>query len=177
VGASKDIVSDRFEILINSVLGINLAAFYDDGRAGLPASTGPIQPQVGKESIYTVRVRVTNTSNDVVDAAYRTVLPEGIRWTNAKYATIGDVVYNERTREVRWNMGAIPVRAGTALPGPEFSFQVGLTPSLNQVGEKVALTKGHTVDGTDVFTAARLHAEAAAVTTENVDPKRSEVLR
>lgn len=177
VGATKEIISDQFKILVNSVIGLNLAAFYDDGRAGLPVSTGPKQPQVGQESIYTIRVRLTNTSNDVVDAVYRTTLPDGIRWTNNKYTTVGDVVYNERNREVQWNIGAIPARAGAALPGPEFAFQVGLTPSLNQVGSKAALTKGHTLDGTDVFTAARLHAESAAMTTENVDPAHSEVLR
>lgn len=177
VGAPKEIVSDRFEIFVNSVLSLDLAALYDDGRAGLPVGKGPVQPQVGQESVYTVRVRANNTSNDVVDAIYRTVLPEGLRWTNDKYTTVGSVAYNERTREVRWNIGAVPARAGTALPSPEFSFQVGLTPSLHQVGEKAALTKGHTFDGTDVFTAARLHAEGPALTTEDVDPRRAEVLR
>jgi uncharacterized protein DUF11 len=176
-GATKAISSDRFELLVNSVLSIERAAFYDDGRAGLPPSTGPKQPTVGKETTYSVRVRIGNTSNDVVDSAFRTIIPEGLRWLDKKYTTVGDVTYNERTREVQWKIPAIAARAGALLPGPELAFQVGVTPSLNQLGKNVALTKALSLSGTDVFTAARLTAEAPALTTEDVDPKASEVLR
>lgn len=177
IGQPKEIFSDRFEILLNSVLTLAIDGFFDDGRAGLPVSTGPVPPRVGEETITTIRARVSNTSNDVVDAVYRTKLPEGIRWTDNKYTTSGDVAYNPRAREVTWNIGAIPARAGTGLPGPEFSFQVGLTPSLNQVGKEVPLTRGHSVEGTDVFTAARLQASADALTTRDSYQKNGGVVR
>lgn len=175
VGAAKEVISDRFELYLNSVVGLEMDAFYDDGRAGLPSSTGPTQPRVGQESIYTVRARVTNTSNDIVDAVYRTVLPEGIRWTNKYYTTVGKVAYNERNREILWTIGAVPARAGIGVLAPEFSFQIGLTPSLNQVGDSAVLTKTHVFDGTDVFTAAKLHMEREALTTEHIDPQHAEV--
>lgn len=176
-GAPKQVATDRFEILLNSVPSLDLAAFYDDGRAGLPVSTGPLPPQVGQETILTVRVRVSNTSNALVDTAYRTVLPESVRWVGQEYHTTGDVRYNERTRDVLWTIPLIAARAGTALPGPEFAYQVAIIPSLNQVGQEVALTRGHTLEGTDAFTAARLRAEAETMTTRHVDPKKAEVVR
>lgn len=176
-GAPKQVITDQFEILLNTVPSIALAAFYDDGRAGLPVSQGPIPPEVGKETIVTVSARLGNTSNEIIDATYRTVLPEGVRWVGKEYHTTGEVRYNERTRDVSWTVPLIAARAGVALPSPEFAFQVGITPSLNQVGSEVALTRGHTLEGTDAFTTARLRAEAAAVTTRNVDPKNAEVVR
>ena len=176
-GAPKQVITDQFEILLNSVPSIVLDAFQDDGRSGLPVSTGPMPPEVGKETILTVRARLGNTSNEMIDAAYRTVLPEGVRWIGKEYHTTGEVRFNERTKDVSWAVPLIPARAGTALPGPELAFQVGITPSLNQIGSEVALTRGHTLEGTDAFTTARLRAEAEAVTTLNVDPTKAEVVR
>ncbi|TSC61513.1 MAG: Uncharacterized protein G01um1014106_744 [Parcubacteria group bacterium Gr01-1014_106] len=176
-GAPKQVVTDQFDILLNTVPSIRLDAFTDDGRAGLPTSTGPMPPQVGKETVLTVRARLNNTSNDVIDATHKTVLPEGVRWVGKEYHTIGEVRFNERTRDVVWTVPLLPARAGAALPEPEFAFQVAITPSLNQAGQEVALTRGHTLDGTDAFTTVRVRAEAAAVTTRNVDPKKAEVVR
>lgn len=176
-GAPKQVASDRFEILLNSVPAVTLGAFYDDGRAGLPVSTGPLPPQVGQETTFTVRARLSNTSNDLIDAAYRTTLPENVQWTSKEYHTVGDVRFNERTREVLWTVPLLPSRAGVALPEPEFAFQVSIRPSLNEVGAAVALTKGHVLEGTDAYTTVRLRAEAPAVTTESVDPKKAQVIR
>lgn len=176
-GAEREVTSGRFDILLNSVMGIEMGAFYDDGRAGLPVSTGPRQPQVGEESVYTIRARVTNTSNAVVDAVYRAVLPEGVRWTGDAYATVGRVAFDERTREVRWDIGVIPPGAGAVLPGPESAFQVGITPSVNQVGSTPVLAKGSSLDGTDAFTTERLRAAAEAATTRLVDPQHADVVR
>ncbi len=178
-GAPKQVATDRFQMLLNTVPSIALNAFYDDGRAGLPVSTGPLPPEVGKETILTVRVRVHNTSNEITDAAYSTVLPEGIRWVGKEYHTdpASTVAFNERTRDVTWRIPLVPARAGVALPGPEFAFQVGITPSLNQVGQEVALTRGHVLEGTDAFTTARVRAEAEGATTRLVDPRKAEVVR
>lgn len=177
IGSAKIISSGVFQILLNSVLQINLAVYYDDGRTGLPVSVGPQPPRVGAETIYAVRVRINNTSADVTDGVFRTTLPEGIRWVNNKYTTTGTVTYDERTREIRWVVGVIPARSGTGLPAPEFDFQVGLTPSLNQVGSKPVLCLGGTLEGTDSFSASRLRAVSEAVTTEMANPENSAVLR
>ena len=177
VGATKIISSGKFQIMVNSVLSLETAAFYDDGRAGLPVSTGPMPPQVGQETTYTIRVRVKNTSNDVVEGLYRTILPEGLRWVNNKYTTTGQVTFDERTREIKWQIGIVSARAGTAMPGPELAFQVGLTPSLNQIQTKPNLLLGASFDATDTFTGSKLRATADVINTENVDPLKSEVVR
>ncbi|MDP3685738.1 MAG: hypothetical protein Q8R32_02810, partial [bacterium] len=87
-GAPKQVATDRFEILLNTVPKIGLDAFSDDGRAGLAKSIGPLPPQVGQETTLTVRARLTNTTNDVIDATYKTVLPEGVRWVGSEYHTV-----------------------------------------------------------------------------------------
>lgn len=176
-GAPKQVATDRFEVLLNTVPKITLDAFSDDGRAGLEKSQGPLPPQVGQETTLTVRARLTNTTNDMIDATYKTVLPEGVRWVGSEYHTAGEIRFNERTRDVVWTIPLIPARAGVALPGPEFAFQVGITPSLNQVGSEVALTRGHTLEGTDAFSTTRVRAEGEAVTTRHADPKKAEVVR
>lgn len=177
IGGEKIITSGAFQIMLNSVLEIDLAAYYDDGRTGLPISVGPQPPRVGAETIYTIRVRLNNTSADVTDGVYRTTLPEGVRWVNNKYTTTGNVTYDERTREIRWTIGIIPARSGTGVPAPEFDFQVGITPSLNQIGSKPVLCLGGSLDGTDSFSTSRLHAISGVVTTELVNPEHSDVVR
>lgn len=177
VGGTKIITSGIFQIILNSVLQINTAAYYDDGRTGLPVSVGPQPPRVGSETIYTIRVRISNTSADVTDGVYRVVLPEGIRWVNNKYTTTGSATFDERTREVRWTIGIIPARSGTGIPGPEFDFQIGLTPSINQVGSKPVLALGASLEGTDSFSTSRLRATNEAITTELVNPEKSDVVR
>lgn len=177
ISTNKIISSGTFQIMINSVMQINMAAFYDDGRTGLPISIGPQPPQVGKETIYTVRVRIANSSADIVDGVYRTILPEGIRWVDNKYSTTGTVSFNERTREIVWKVNIIPARSGTGLPGPELNFQVGLTPSLNQIGQTPVLCLGSSLDGTDTFTSARIHTETEAIDTESANPEKSQVTR
>jgi hypothetical protein len=177
VGAEKIITSGIFQIVLNSILQINTSAYFDDGRTGLPASVGPQPPRVGTETIYTIRVRLGNTSADVTDGVYRVALPEGIRWVNNKFTTTGNVTYDERTREIRWTIGIIPARSGTGLPSPEFDFQVGLTPSLNQIGSKPVLCLGGAIDGTDSFSTSHLRAVSEPITTEMVDSERSDVVR
>ena len=177
IGGEKIISSGAFQIMLNSVLQVNLAAYYDDGRTGLPVSVGPQPPQVGTETIYTIRVRLNNSSADVTDGIYRTTLPEGIRWINNKYTTTGTVTYDERTREIRWLIGIIPARSGSGVPAPAFDFQVGLTPSLNQIGSKPVLCLGGSIEGTDSFSASRLRAISDIVTTEMVNPELSDVVR
>lgn len=176
-GAPKQVVTDEFEILLNTVPAVTRDAFLDDGRAGLPVSVGSLPPTVGKETTFTVRSRVANTSNEIIDATVQTVLPEGVRWVGKEYHTVGEVRFNERTRDVIWTIPLIPARAGAALLGPEFAFQVGLTPSLNQLGSMLALTRAITLQGTDAHTTARVRAEAEVVTTETVDPEHAAVVR
>jgi len=177
IGTNKTILSGSFQIMLNSVMQINMAAYYDDGRTGLPVSVGPQPPQVGKETIYTVRVRVANSSADVIDGVYHAVLPEGIRWVGNKYSTTGTVTFDERTREIVWKINIIPARSGTGLPGPELNFQVGLSPSMNQIGSRPVLCLGSSLDGTDTFTSARLHAVGESIDTESANPEKSEVTR
>lgn len=176
-GAPKQVVTDEFEILLNTVPAVTRDAFLDDGRAGLPVSAGSLPPMVGKETTFTVRARIANTSNEIIDATVQTVLPEGVRWVGKEYHTVGEVRFNERTRDVIWTIPLIPARAGTALLGPEFAFQVGITPSLNQLGSIIALTRVTTLQGTDAHTTAIVRAEAEAVTTETVDPEHAAVVR
>jgi len=177
IGTNKTISSGTFQIMLNSVMQVNMAAYYDDGRTGLPVGVGPQPPQVGKETIYTIRARITNSSADVVDGVYRAVLPEGIRWVGNKYSTTGTVTFDERTREIVWKINIVPARSGTGLPGPELNFQVGLTPSMNQIDSRPTLCLGSSLDGTDTFTSARLHAVGAAIDTESVNPEKSQVTR
>jgi hypothetical protein len=177
IGTNKIISSGIFQIMLNSVMQVAMTAYYDDGRTGLPVSVGPQPPQVGKETIYTIRAKINNSSADVVDGVYRTVLPDGIRWVGNKYSTTGTVSFDERTREVVWKIDIIPARSGTGLPGPELNFQIGLTPSMNQIDSRPVLCLGSSLDGTDTFTSARLHTTGEAVNTEVASPDNSEVIR
>jgi hypothetical protein len=82
------------------------------------------------------------------------------------------VSYDDRTKEVTWEIGRIPAGAGVIMSAYELIFQIGLTPSINQVGQLPVLINESTVEGRDTFTNNNLTATSPAVNTSVPDDLR-----
>src|SRR5690606_36507934 len=74
-------------------------------------NTGPMPPQVGQETTYTIRWNISNSTNVLNNATVRTVLPTGIVWKDVvvPQSERSLMQYNTVTREIVWNAGTIPV--------------------------------------------------------------------
>jgi hypothetical protein len=158
---------------INSRIGLNTKVYYNEPSQGV-YNTGPIPPRVDNLTTYTVHWQISNVSNDLDGVRVKTVLPQGINWTNYQInrSNKGLVSYNERTQEVVWDVGKVPAGVGTTMSTYELIFQIGLTPSINQVGQTPILINASTIEGRDTFTNNNLTATTSSINTGVPDDPR-----
>ncbi len=165
---SGDNATEVVVIETNKTLRVNtVAQFVARGlyNTGSFAPTGPMPPRVGQETLYTIEWTMLNSTNDIKEAQVKAVIPPGLRFVDDIVPKTENVSYDSVDRTVTWNIGTI--RAGSAVGGGrrEVSFQIGLTPSVNQVGETPTILRGINFGGIDTFTQKVLNINAADITT------------
>lgn len=143
---------------INSQLDLGAKAYYNEGS---------IPPRVDQLTTYTVRWQITNTSNDLENVKIWAILPQGITWSNNYINKVSDsqVSYNERTKEVVWQIDKVPAGVGVILPIYELIFQIGLRPSINQVGQTLTLINESSAEAKDTFTKETLKDFSSIIDT------------
>jgi len=158
---------------INSRLDIKSKVYYNEPSPGI-FNTGPLPPKVNELTTYTVHWQISNGSNDLENVRINAVLPQGINWSNYYINKVSDsqVYYNERTKEVIWEIQKVPAGVGSVSSLYELIFQIGLTPSVNQVGESPVLINESSAEGKDTFTQVILDSSARSVTTTIPDDPR-----
>ncbi len=155
--------SSEKKIKVETLLGISSYGTY----FGDPfANTGPIPPQVGNETTYTINWKVINTSNDVSNAVVTATLPVAVRFTGKIFPTGAPLTYNAVNHTITWKIGSIPSATGYAENEAEMvAFQVALLPGLSQVQTRPTLLSSAVITGTDKFTNTELSVTSADVTT------------
>jgi len=161
---SEEIAGNTVNIKVNSKLVLTEKGFYwDDGKL---KNSGPIPPRVGKTTTYTIHWQLLNLANDVKDAKVSAILPAGVGWSNSMEVTNGNLDFNNITRTVTWNIGAIPANVSIKLPTYEAVFQVSVNPAQADVGSALTLLGQAAVSGIDEFTGVELYSSVPAKTTE-----------
>jgi len=133
--------------IISNVGLINKALYY----SGPFTNTGPIPPQVEKETTYTIVWSISNTANNISGALVRSTLPTWVRFVGQTSPPSEDLSYNATTREITWNVGGILKGTGITEQKKEVSFQIGFTPSLSQVDKIPKIINETILTGHDDF--------------------------
>ncbi len=134
---------------------------------GTFSNTGPIPPRVEQETTYTVTWSVTNTSSQLRDAIVKTVLPSYIEWKNIKQPTAEELVFNPTSRELVWKLG----RVQPGVIPRSVAFQIGLLPTLDQVGINPVLIDEMKLSAFDTFAETMVEDKVVAVSTKQIsDP-------
>lgn len=128
------------------------------GQAGL--INGPVPPQVGQTTIYSVTLVAEAGANDVTDGIINTSLPLYINWLN-QYQGDGELTYNNVSKQIEWRVGDID--AGRR---KQITMQVSIQPSISQVATKPVLVNNQKMRANDRFTGVLLQATAPAIITE-----------
>lgn len=122
---------------------------------------GPVPPKAEQETTYTVTWIVTNSQNAVANASVSAILPSYVRFTNM--ISSGEVVtYNAVGGIVTWKVGDIAEGGARTV-----SFQIGVTPSLSQVGNVPAVVSDQRVAALDRFAGTQIENTASALTTQS----------
>jgi hypothetical protein len=126
---------------------------------------GPMPPEVEQKTVYTIIWSISNAVNDISDATVRAVLPPYMSWENAQSPSTEDVTFDAASGQVIWRAGKIRSGTGFSTPARTVAFQVGLTPSLPQIGTAPILIQSATLTAQDDVTGSQLSTGTGALTT------------
>lgn len=168
VGENKIVASNELDVKINSRLIVQAKGYYQDPSGH--TNTGPIPPQVGQKTTYTIHWQVVNVNNAVKNAVVSGVLPTGVSFEGQLSLTGGqNLRYDDRTGQIMWDLGDLSAHTGVRLPTQEAIFQISITPSPDQIDQTVPLTASDAaaaITGIDVFTEQELSSFAKELTTD-----------
>lgn len=164
---------DLQELKINSKFEFYQRGFRD---AGPFDNSGPIPPQVGQKSTYTISWQVLNSSNDLSNVVIRGAFPSRVSWEGAVVPDGENLTFNSNTGEIVWNIGNLEHAVGFLLPIRQVSFQVGVTPREEDIGGALELIGLSNAVARDTFTGTQLEDFSSAIdTTLPDDPSVSEI--
>ena len=152
IGANKIIASNRISFKVMTGLVLDIKGYHFDSFG----NTGPMPPTVGNETTYTLTVRVASTINAMEGARAMLTVPGQVRYIKTQSVSQGNVIYNDRSGEIFWNIGTI---APGVSQMTELSIQLGFTPDPSQVGDESALTNTLNFTATDMWSGEPLARE------------------
>ncbi|PIR70578.1 MAG: hypothetical protein COU46_00775 [Candidatus Niyogibacteria bacterium CG10_big_fil_rev_8_21_14_0_10_42_19] len=128
--------------------------------------TGPLPPKVGQETVYTVIWSLVNTTNNAANIRVVSKLPPYVSWKNRTLPHDANITYNEETREVVWFLNILQAGTGTIRPATEAQFQIGLIPSVIDVGKNPILMSEVQASGLDEYAQVIVSDTEPALTTD-----------
>ncbi|MFZ2153716.1 MAG: hypothetical protein WAV16_00620 [Candidatus Moraniibacteriota bacterium] len=155
LGYSKNISSGVLTKLNSRVTLENSVVFEDNDIK----NSGPVPEVVGEETTYTMIWKIKNLSNSISDTKVQTVLPTWVKWKNVVFPTTENLVFNERTQEVIWEVGKLDNGVGFLLSPREIKFQVGIVPEVNQLDRDIKLDQKVFLTAKDDFTGEEISIE------------------
>jgi len=164
IEANKIISGNRMDAKINSKVTLETVGYYYDS---VIENSGPIPPEVGKETTYAIHWKVSNALNDLSDAKIEAVIPTGATVTAVKNPADAALHYtfNERTNNLVWEIGNIEAGTGLLNSPREVVFQVKIKPSPNQINFPVELLDETIFSAKDLFTGEEIKFSGNKKTT------------
>lgn len=151
LGVNKIIQGNSSEVKLSTKLIPKASISYVSKDSSI-INTGPIPLKVAQITTFSVSLEIQNLTNDVSGVSFRTTLPDNVNWTGKTISTHGNISYNERTKEVVWNVDKVPANTGLLRPLYRAVFQISINPAINQVGQIPQLLSGINYTGKDDFT-------------------------
>ncbi len=134
------------------------ARYYTD--EGDQLGRGNLPPKVGKNTKYWIFVKITNTTNIIDNAVFRTSLPAGVEFTGKQSTTVGpQLTYNNADRSVSWEYYTLPANSQTGL-----YFEVSITPNQSQLGQNLQLTNSLSFSATDAVVGKKFNLTHSPIT-------------
>jgi len=155
-------VTEEFEVKVNSKLEIDQTAYFEDEVFG---NQGPLPPQVGVPTTYTVIWQAKNLYNDVQNAKVRAILPIGVSLTGSVFPEGGSLTFDQISKEVVWEMGDLSAGTGPFETAPSVAFQLRFIPLKSQQGNVAQLIGEVRIQADDLFTEQSLFSIDSSINT------------
>lgn len=139
-------LEEEFETKVGSKLELAQSAFYNDEIFG---NSGPLPPQVGQNTTYTINWQAKNYYNNIKNAKVTAVLPYYVQMTGKIFPNDARLTFDSQSREIVWEVGDMTVGQGVLNTAPNVSFQISLTPSSSQAGQMPKIIGQTIISGED----------------------------
>ena len=134
-------------------------------------NTGPVPPKAEQQTTYTVIWTVDNTSSAVTNAEVKASLPAYVKWIGKTDPSTENITYNSVDGTINWKIGSIGTYTLNNSKRRQVAFQVGINPSVTQVGQAPALVNQAVLTAQDDFTNKVLNSSLSPLTTRfSTDP-------
>ncbi len=162
---NKKVTSTKLKIPINSVVQVASVANYVPEN-GDTATEGILK--VDQKAKIKITLALSNTTNRLRGTKLLADLPSGTNWEGQIYPEGDNLKFNERSHQLEWNMGSVEVGTGILSPPEKAEFIISVTPSVNQVNQRIDLLKNIKVGAKDTFTNVDIGYEFKAITSQMV---------
>ena len=143
-------------------LAESIVYFNEDNIA---VGSGPVPMMVGETTYLKVYWRINNSFHDLRDIEVVGELPDYVSWGGKNQSSIGEISYDEETRQVRWHIDRLPANEHEVTG----EFSIGITPRPDQKNQIIIILSGSTVTAIDNVTQARLEFTTQAKTSRLED--------
>lgn len=128
-------------------------------------NSGPLPPQVGRETTFVLKYFVKNSGNRMAD--FKMVIPLGLRVEmtgEVSGIASSEWEYDEENRSVQVHLPLLA--AGGPQSSRSIEFQVSVEPRREDVGRYLALTQGSTYNAYDTFVNESVRERFGQLTTQ-----------
>ncbi len=162
IGENKTIFSNTKVIKLASPVRFTVEGFYDDF---ILKNSGPVPPLLNQKTTFTIRWTLSNATNALTDAKVEAFLPTAASWEGSTFPETESIQFSPRTHKIVWNIGDVKNGVGIFRKKREVRFQIGITPTSNQVGRFVDLLGKSVFTAHDTFTNTPIRIVAQKKTT------------
>lgn len=146
-------------VILTLSSGANLGAkalyYFDDGT---PIGSGPYPPRMAQTTKLKIFWDLSNDVHEIKDITVSADLPDYVSWVEEKKAGVGDIFFDETTRNVSWKINRLPESVKEA----HASFSIAFTPKNADIGKILKLV------GTAIFTAKDAATDSLLTRTKNI---------
>lgn len=150
------------KLLLQSEVVLNTVANFYGGPF---ENMGGVPPKAEKETTYSITWTLKNGVNDVTGAKVVATLPPYVKFIENVLPKSEIVTFSEVDRTITWNLGTLSANAGVSRGPRTVSFQIGVTPSISQVGSVIPILGPSTFTGEDRFSKVKVNSVSTGLTT------------
>jgi len=152
-------VREEFTTKISSKVLVSQKGFFEDEVFG---NSGPLPPEVGVTTTYTIIWRVESSYSKFKDLKIKAKLPDNVSLTGkiSPESEISKFSFDQNSREVLWAIDELNPEEAKSL-----AFQIALLPKNEDRGKMPTLIGEISVSGQDIWTEKTIEFKAEALTT------------
>lgn len=139
---------------------LNAQARYFN-KDGIPIGTGPLPPQVGKDTTYHVTWKIDNSLHELTNLKLSAKLAPNVIWTGLSSIDAGDLKFDAGNNKIVWTLNWMP----TTIKTLSVSFDVKLSSTDDQKGSIVQLIDSTIFEAIDKVTNDAMLLSQAPLTT------------